>query len=102
MKYRIWDKAEKWYNKSLIITQQGKVYSVMFNQLVEVEQNYIIEQYTGINDVDGNEIYEGDIVDTKSKHGIVNIDDLHLFFYWFMEGVYQDDKIKIIGNIHDN
>ena len=126
LKFRAWDIKNNHYVNvhRLILDQFGAIdyADVVYNgKLYKLyPSEVIIEQYTGLEDKNDKEIYEGDIVKTKSPDmpnfnagAIVMQQQMYLIIntptyndprhsHSETLGYYCDTECEVIGNIHEN
>jgi len=99
--YRIWGIKEKKYVMTASLYEDAEL--MPLNEYFKRE-NYIIQEYTGLKDVNLNRIFEGDILEFtaryKQKGNITDDSDFKEF--WNLSHIVQQYYPKIIGTIHDN
>ncbi len=126
IKFRAWDEetSKMYTGNNIIVTFSGELEEVYIrrNNMVDELIDYKLMQSTGMKDTEGNEIYEGDIVEYKNKdikrngeivYGLYDAEfqtDLGFYIKWFNTDVLRNDLgfwieergIKVIGNIYEN
>lgn len=117
IKFRAWDKDKQRYSRQdeqsfLVENNEAESYNVS-----AVSFGYELEQFTGLHDMNGQEIYEGDIV---KLHFVSLYPDDNIGFIDYRNGLgycFNFDEaivspeywtgndfytIEVIGNIHEN
>ena len=118
LKFRAWDNDRKRYcvdKLHMYLTIDGKPHNFQNGGMDDI---YTIEQFTGLHDKNGKEIYEGDflgddkgfifctvehVIDKKKARfgwGEDGYSTLSGFFFHGYSG--SPELFKVIGNIHEN
>lgn len=126
-RFRAWNKEEKkmYYDAQDTydyMTGNPVIFAESFGCLLSNDEEWEVEQCTGLSDKNGNLIYEGDVVRGEKeigtvkygKHPRTNSHSIELGFYidWEMKHPWRSDIcywtspenpdcIEIIGNIHE-
>ena len=110
IKFRIWAKA--WKPPQMIKLSDLQIYGQKTIQdaldYVANDSLFVLQQFTGLQDKNGKEIYEGDILSGRTpNHQSKTIDSIGFVqgsFIWSSSGYNLNDfsDLEIIGNIFKN
>lgn len=64
IKYRVWDKKRLLFDDELMVTQDGEICCAPIGESLffVIKDNYVVQQFSGLSDSKGRDIYEGDII----------------------------------------
>lgn len=97
IKFRAWDIKNKRYYYDIQSTHDENI-GDSFQNIIDSE-NFIVEQYTGLKDRNGVDIYGNDVL--KSVGGntevVIYVDGRFEPVCWYDEKTYE-----VVGNIHKN
>lgn len=120
IKFRAWNKEKRnMFNIARLDIADGTCYDHLFSRnIYDFWNECILMQYTGLKDINGKEIYEGDIVKIPNDETLYGYNAGEKYQVYFAYGGFRlkpkydknakgfwledDNELEVIGNIYEN